>query len=168
MHRGIEPTNSTQSMYIARSARASIDHRQQQNKQRSNTLNITLFVVCIHNATSKASYSALIYSQPAKGRTKKMPHFPSFFIGCLTSGTVFLAVHQQLSHRRRLSEKWALQGMYTASARHKMMDCLFCSSLNLSILFSFNRTGRGKISLCDCPSPLVAAGKCQPGKVDEA
>jgi hypothetical protein len=53
-----------------------------------------------------------------------------------------------------------------------MMDRSFAFyiSLNLSFLFIFNRTGRGKISLCDCPSPLlfVAAGKCQPGKADEA
>ena len=41
-----------------------------------------------------------------------MPHFPSLFVGTVFSGCAFLAIHQQLSHRRRLSEQWALQGTF--------------------------------------------------------
>mmetsp|Transcript_3158 Transcript_3158/g.5720 ORF Transcript_3158/g.5720 Transcript_3158/m.5720 type:complete len:97 (-) Transcript_3158:1280-1570(-) len=33
-------------------------------------------------------------------------HVPSFLVGSLFSGTVFLAVNQQLSYRERLSKKW--------------------------------------------------------------
>jgi hypothetical protein len=39
-----------------------------------------------------------------------MPHIPSFFVGCMTSGAAFLLVHQELSHRRRLTRKWEIQG----------------------------------------------------------
>ena len=35
-------------------------------------------------------------------------HVPSFFVGSLVSGSAFLLVHQQLSHRERLSRKWPL------------------------------------------------------------
>jgi len=35
-------------------------------------------------------------------------HVPSFFVGSLASGSAFLLVHQQLSHRERLSRKWPL------------------------------------------------------------
>mmetsp|Transcript_6329 Transcript_6329/g.15690 ORF Transcript_6329/g.15690 Transcript_6329/m.15690 type:complete len:94 (+) Transcript_6329:111-392(+) len=35
-------------------------------------------------------------------------HVPSFFVGSLVSGSAFLLVHQQLSHRERLSRKWLL------------------------------------------------------------
>ena len=37
-----------------------------------------------------------------------MMHIPSFFVGSLASGTAFLLVHQQLSHRERLTRKWPL------------------------------------------------------------
>lgn len=37
-----------------------------------------------------------------------MMHFPSFFVGSLASGSAFLIVHQQLSHRERLTRKWPL------------------------------------------------------------
>ena len=37
-----------------------------------------------------------------------MMHIPSFFVGSIASGTVFLLVHQQLSHRERLDRKWPL------------------------------------------------------------
>lgn len=35
-------------------------------------------------------------------------HVPSFFVGSLVSGSAFLLVHQQLSHRERLTRKWPL------------------------------------------------------------
>ena len=37
-----------------------------------------------------------------------MMHVPSFLVGSLTSGSAFLLVHQQLSHREIMSRKWAL------------------------------------------------------------
>jgi len=37
-----------------------------------------------------------------------MMHIPSFFVGSIASGTAFLLVHQQLSHRQRLDRKWPL------------------------------------------------------------
>jgi len=37
-----------------------------------------------------------------------MMHVPSFFVGSLASGSAFLFVHQQLSHRERLTRKWPL------------------------------------------------------------
>lgn len=40
-----------------------------------------------------------------------MPHIPSFAIGCLFSGAAFLLVHQELSHRRRLTRKWEIREM---------------------------------------------------------
>lgn len=39
-----------------------------------------------------------------------MLHFPSLAVGCLFSGAAFLVVHEQLSHRRRLSKKWEIRG----------------------------------------------------------
>jgi len=36
-------------------------------------------------------------------------HVPSFLVGSLVSGSGFLFVHQQLSHRSRLSKKWPLR-----------------------------------------------------------
>jgi len=36
-------------------------------------------------------------------------HFPSLLVGSGLAGTVFLAVHQQLSHRSRLTKKWKLR-----------------------------------------------------------
>lgn len=39
-----------------------------------------------------------------------MPHLPSFLVGSIVSGTAFLIVHEQLSHRTRLSKKWKLRG----------------------------------------------------------
>ena len=38
-----------------------------------------------------------------------MPHVPSFAIGCFFSGAAFLLVHQELSHRRRLTRKWEIR-----------------------------------------------------------
>jgi hypothetical protein len=38
-----------------------------------------------------------------------MPHLPSFLVGSIVSGTAFLIVHEQLSHRTRLSKKWKLR-----------------------------------------------------------
>jgi hypothetical protein len=37
-------------------------------------------------------------------------HIPSFLVGTSFSGVVFLALHEQLSHRSRLSPKWKLRG----------------------------------------------------------
>ena len=37
-----------------------------------------------------------------------MHHIPSFFVGSLASGTIGLLIHQQLSHRNRLTQKWPL------------------------------------------------------------
>ena len=35
-------------------------------------------------------------------------HVPSFLVGSAATGTGFLLIHKQLSHRTRLSAKWAL------------------------------------------------------------
>lgn len=37
-------------------------------------------------------------------------HIPSFAVGSLVSGAAFLIVDEQLSHRTRLSKKWAFRG----------------------------------------------------------
>ena len=37
-----------------------------------------------------------------------MHHIPSFFVGSIASGTIGLLIHQQLSHRSRLTHKWPL------------------------------------------------------------
>mmetsp|Transcript_36764 Transcript_36764/g.54010 ORF Transcript_36764/g.54010 Transcript_36764/m.54010 type:complete len:99 (-) Transcript_36764:596-892(-) len=37
-----------------------------------------------------------------------MVHFPSFLVGSIVAGTGFLVVHRDLSHRNRLSARWAL------------------------------------------------------------
>jgi len=37
-----------------------------------------------------------------------MVHVPSFVIGGVFSGTAFLMIHEQVSHRSRLSQKWAV------------------------------------------------------------
>ena len=42
--------------------------------------------------------------------TFTMVHFPSLLVGCGVSATGFLFIHQQLSHRARLSRKLPLQG----------------------------------------------------------
>jgi hypothetical protein len=39
-----------------------------------------------------------------------MVHFPSLFVGSTFSLVSFLAIHEQLSHRSRLSSKWKLTG----------------------------------------------------------
>ncbi|KAL7569286.1 hypothetical protein ACA910_016833 [Epithemia clementina (nom. ined.)] len=38
-----------------------------------------------------------------------MVHLPSFLVGSLTAGVLFLGIHKELSHRQRLSWKWVLQ-----------------------------------------------------------
>jgi hypothetical protein len=40
-----------------------------------------------------------------------MVHYPSFLVGSAVAGTAFLALHEQLSHRARLSKKWKLREM---------------------------------------------------------
>lgn len=40
----------------------------------------------------------------------KMVHFPSLLVGSAVAGVSFLAVHQQLSYRERLTYRWSLQG----------------------------------------------------------
>ena len=37
-----------------------------------------------------------------------MHHIQSFLVGSLASGTIGLLIHQQLSHRNRLTHKWPL------------------------------------------------------------
>jgi hypothetical protein len=37
-------------------------------------------------------------------------HIPSFVVGSIASGSLFLAVHQQASYRSRLSYRWPLAG----------------------------------------------------------
>lgn len=36
-------------------------------------------------------------------------HLPSAFVGSVVAGSGFLLIHRELSHRRRLTTKWALQ-----------------------------------------------------------
>mmetsp|Transcript_16104 Transcript_16104/g.29296 ORF Transcript_16104/g.29296 Transcript_16104/m.29296 type:complete len:99 (+) Transcript_16104:148-444(+) len=38
-------------------------------------------------------------------------HAPSFIVGSFVSGTSFLIVHRELSHRTRLTHKWIIQEM---------------------------------------------------------
>mmetsp|Transcript_29620 Transcript_29620/g.81422 ORF Transcript_29620/g.81422 Transcript_29620/m.81422 type:complete len:91 (+) Transcript_29620:46-318(+) len=47
-------------------------------------------------------------------------HLPSFLIGSLTSGTGFLLIHKELSHRRRLSKKWAVTEIAEAQFKNAM------------------------------------------------
>lgn len=49
-------------------------------------------------------------------------HFPSFFIGSLASGSAFLLVHQQLSHRERLTRKWPLAERAENELRTKLKN----------------------------------------------
>ena len=37
-----------------------------------------------------------------------MVHIPSFLVGTAVTGTGFLLIHKELSHRERLSPKWRL------------------------------------------------------------
>jgi hypothetical protein len=63
-----------------------------------------------------------------------MVHFPSLFVGSTFSLVSFLAIHEQLSHRSRLSSKWKLTG-----AMRRVLSCdtakvvyelgLICSSI---------------------------------------
>jgi hypothetical protein len=46
--------------------------------------------------------------QKEKSQRPKM-HLPSFFVGSIVSGTGFLLIHRELSHRERLSKKWVLR-----------------------------------------------------------
>jgi hypothetical protein len=39
-----------------------------------------------------------------------MVHIPSFLVGSTVAGITFLALHQQLSHRERLTYRWKLRG----------------------------------------------------------
>ena len=36
-------------------------------------------------------------------------HIPSFLVGSIFAGSGFLLIHRELSHRRRLTTKWAVQ-----------------------------------------------------------
>ncbi|KAL9180469.1 hypothetical protein ACHAXT_008439 [Thalassiosira profunda] len=36
-------------------------------------------------------------------------HLPSALVGSLVAGSGFLLIHRELSHRRRMTTKWALQ-----------------------------------------------------------
>lgn len=36
-------------------------------------------------------------------------HVPSFLVGSVVSGTGFLLIHRELSHRERLTKKWLLR-----------------------------------------------------------
>lgn len=56
-----------------------------------------------------------------------MVHIPSFFVGGLFSGASFLLVHQQLSHRNKLSKKWVVQG--TSNNRESVHTVLSMNTL---------------------------------------
>lgn len=49
-------------------------------------------------------------------------HVPSFFVGSLASGSAFLLVHQQLSHRERLTRKWPLAEKAEIELRARLKD----------------------------------------------
>ena len=54
------------------------------------------------------------YRQQHTQHNKSQPsmvHWPSLFVGSAVSGTMFLVLHEQLSHRSRLSKKWKLREM---------------------------------------------------------
>jgi len=57
------------------------------------------FVIDNHNSLDKAD----------------MSNIPSYLVGAAFSGSVFLALHEQLSHRSRLSRKWKLRGEKSTS-----------------------------------------------------
>lgn len=52
-----------------------------------------------------------------------MPHLSSFFVGTLTAGSGFLLIHRELSHRSRLSSRWALAEKTEAQMR-SLMDTI--------------------------------------------
>lgn len=46
------------------------------------------------------------YQQPRISNLNIMVHIPSFLIGSIFSGTSFLLIHRELSHRTRLTTHW--------------------------------------------------------------
>mmetsp|Transcript_32054 Transcript_32054/g.47821 ORF Transcript_32054/g.47821 Transcript_32054/m.47821 type:complete len:86 (+) Transcript_32054:157-414(+) len=49
-------------------------------------------------------------------------HVPSALVGSLTAGSGFLLVHRELSHRSRLSSRWALSEKIEAQVRQLMCE----------------------------------------------
>ena len=46
-----------------------------------------------------------------------MVHIPSFLVGAAVSGTSFLLIHRELSHRERLSKRWVISEYAEAQFR---------------------------------------------------
>jgi hypothetical protein len=58
-----------------------------------------------------------------------MVHIPSFLVGSAVSGAGFLLIHRELSHRQRLTKRWAISeyaeeqfGEFRAMARAKAKE----------------------------------------------
>lgn len=49
-------------------------------------------------------------------------HIPSFVVGSVASGSVFLLVHQQLSYRERLTRKWPLAEKAENELRRRLKE----------------------------------------------
>jgi len=54
-----------------------------------------------------AARSLLAVSPSLSTETNQM-HIPSLFVGSVVSGSGFLLVHRELSHRQRLSTRWII------------------------------------------------------------
>lgn len=75
-----------------------------------------------------------------------MPHIPSMLTGAVFSGGIFLVVHQQVSHRSRLSEKWRLQGSYIPSST-QILNIIFQKTFFLTNdkNMTFEELAEGKV-----------------------
>mmetsp|Transcript_11761 Transcript_11761/g.16287 ORF Transcript_11761/g.16287 Transcript_11761/m.16287 type:complete len:92 (+) Transcript_11761:115-390(+) len=49
-------------------------------------------------------------------------HFPSFLVGSMAAGSGCLLIHRELSHRSRLSARWALSEKIEAQIRQFMRE----------------------------------------------
>jgi hypothetical protein len=98
---------------------------------------IVPFVYSLRDLTTTVLYATLLTT---------MVHIPSFLVGSVFSGGVFLLVHEKMSHRHRLSAKWPLRGKISCFAvRRCFALCLPFAHLYLLLILSFLRMGRERI-----------------------
>jgi hypothetical protein len=60
-----------------------------------------------HSKQTTSTYVDSLQYSSRKERRRKM-HLPSLLIGSVTTGSGFLLIHRELSHRQRLSSRWIL------------------------------------------------------------
>mmetsp|Transcript_13477 Transcript_13477/g.19282 ORF Transcript_13477/g.19282 Transcript_13477/m.19282 type:complete len:86 (-) Transcript_13477:269-526(-) len=56
-----------------------------------------------------------------------MVHAPSFLVGSICSGMSYLIIHQEISHRNRLSKKWVL----TEKIESKMKELMKNANMDI-------------------------------------